>query len=148
MCDVHQNNRGQLLTLHSAKNPDTLPSSRLFSRIPFIAWILSIASISYLSLLPRFEVPLTFVWDDKVYHTLAYLWLSVLPFFSIERIKMASVAAFLMILLGIGLEFAQTLVPGRVFSVWDIIANSCGVVLGVLCGRYLLAKRTPTQALR
>ena len=83
-----------------------------------------------------------------MFHALAYLWLSVLPFFSIERIKVASAVALLMILLGIGLEFAQTLVPGRFFSVWDIIANSCGVALGVLCGRYLLAKGTLSQAVR
>ena len=83
-----------------------------------------------------------------MFHVLAYLWLSVLPFFIIERIRVASAVALLMILLGIALEFGQTLVPGRFFSVWDIIANSSGVALGVLSGRYLLAKGTLSQAVR
>ena len=66
--------------------------------------------------------------------------LSVPFFYSVNKPKYARIAlavAFLMLLFGIGLEYAQDFVPGRFFSVADMAANSIGVVLGVFFGRYL-----------
>ncbi len=41
-----------------------------------------------------------------------------------------------MIPFGIGLEYAQDFVPGRFFSVADMVANGTGVVLGMALGKY------------
>ena len=41
--------------------------------------------------------------------------------------------ALCMILLGIGLEFAQAWSPGRTPDVFDALANACGVVCGLAC---------------
>ena len=79
--------------------------------------------------------------DIKVFHSLGYLWLAVIPFFGFERFKTALVGAFSMFLLGIGLEYVQNFVPGRLFSVADMIANSIGVILGISFGLYLKPKR-------
>lgn len=100
-------------------------------------WGVSIGVVCYVSLIPRVEFPLDFEGADLVYHALAYLWLSLLPFFAFGTGKRGLLAAFLMIPLGIVLEFGQTFVPGRTFSILDMVANSCGTILGILCGKYV-----------
>jgi len=105
-----------------------------FQKFVIVAWIISIGTVSYLSVVPQVEFPFYFRWSDKLYHFLAYFWLSVLPFFGFTSAKKALAWALLMILLGIGLEFAQGFVPGRLFSIWDMIANSLGASAGIFCG--------------
>jgi hypothetical protein len=105
-------------------------------RLILVLWVISIGIVCYLSLKPRIEFPLDFKGADLAYHALAYLWLSFLPFFAFRDRKRGLVCALLMILLGIALEFGQTFVPGRNFSVFDIAANSVGTILAVMCGKY------------
>jgi glycopeptide antibiotics resistance protein len=105
-----------------------------FPRFVIMVWILSIGSVSYLSLIPQAEFLSYFRWSDKLYHFLAYVWLSFLPFFGFADTKNALKWSLSMILLGIGLEFAQSFVPGRLFSLWDMIANSLGAITGILGG--------------
>lgn len=105
-----------------------------FPKFVIVAWIISIGTVSYLSVVPQLELPFYFRWSDKLYHFLAYSWLSVLPFFGFASAKKALAWALFMILLGIGLEFAQGFVPGRLFSIWDMIANSLGTSAGIFCG--------------
>ena len=107
----------------------------IWSKFLAVIWMVSIAVISYLSLTPKIEFPLDFKKADLVYHFMAYLWLSALPFFSFPQEKTAFVSASLMLPLGIGLELAQIVVPGRVFSLIDVGANSVGVILGLFCSR-------------
>ncbi|EFK11052.1 VanZ-like protein [delta proteobacterium NaphS2] len=97
-------------------------------------------TVIWLSLTPGLDLPCDFVNADKVYHMLAYLWLSALPFFAFSRSGGALTAALAMIFLGIGLEFVQAYVPGRSFSVADMAANSLGVILGIWLGRYMTRK--------
>ena len=104
-----------------------------FQRFVITVWILSIGTVSYLSLIPQTEFLCYFRWSDKLYHFLAYVWLSALPFFGFAGTKKAIKWSLLMILLGVGLEFAQSFVPGRFFSIWDMIANSLGASTGILC---------------
>jgi VanZ family protein len=110
---------------------------RLFSRFMQFVWVLSIAFVAYLSLTPQIDLPFGFKGIDKVYHSLAYLWLAVIPFLGFQSIKIALVGALLMIPFGIGLEYAQDYVHGRFFSVADMVANGTGVVLGMTLGKYL-----------
>ena len=100
------------------------------------SWFFSIILISYLSLIPRIQIPYEFSGADKLGHFLAYLWLGILPFFGFARLRVAFTGALLMILLGVGLEFAQSYVPGRSFSIADMAADCAGVVSGIF-----LAKR-------
>jgi VanZ family protein len=102
------------------------------SKFILILWLTSIAAVSYLSLKPKVEFPIDFEKSDLVYHGAAYFWLSVLPFFGLRRKKTGLVCGLLMLPLGAGLEFAQLAVPGRMFSVMDIGANTLGVILGIL----------------
>lgn len=100
-------------------------------------WVVSIGVVCYLSLQPEVEFPLDFERADLAYHTLTYFWLSFLPFVIFGDGKRRLLAAFLMIPLGVVLEIGQSFVPGRTFSVLDMVANSCGTLLGVVCGKYL-----------
>ena len=108
-----------------------------FPRAVLFLWGVSIGIVCYLSLTPEIELPLGFKWDDLVYHSLTYLWLSILPFLGFQGFRAATISAFLMFPLGVGLEVAQNLVPGRFFSITDMMANASGVFLGVLFGKYL-----------
>ena len=110
---------------------------RFFPRIMQMVWVLSIAVVAYLSLSPKIDLPLVFSGFDKVYHSLAYLWLAVIPFLGFQSLKIALAGALLMIPFGIGLEYAQDLVHGRFFSVADMVANGTGVVLGMALGKYV-----------
>ena len=100
-------------------------------------WVVSIGVVCYLSLQPEVDFPLDFERADLAYHSLTYLWLSFLPFVIFGDGKRRLLAAFLMIPLGVLLEIGQNFVPGRTFSVLDMVANSFGTLLGVGCGRYL-----------
>jgi len=98
-------------------------------------WIASVATVIYLSLFPRLEIPYNFQDSDKIVHLLAYLWLSALPFFIFRFPKAALAGALSMLPLSIGLEFAQHYVPGRCFSVADLVANCLGMMMGIWLAR-------------
>lgn len=105
------------------------------------SWFLSIILVSYLSLIPRIQIPYELSGADKLGHFLAYLWLGILPFFGFARLRVAFIGALLMILLGVGLELAQSYVPGRNFSIADMAADCAGVVSGIFLGKHI--KRRP-----
>jgi VanZ family protein len=102
-----------------------------------VVWLFSIVLVGWLSLTPRIEIPYQFSGADKLAHCLAYAWLAILPFFAFARMRAALAEALLMVPLGIGLEFAQRHVPGRDFSVADMIADSVGVALGIIIATYV-----------
>ena len=112
-------------------------NTQSFSRIVLFLWALSIGMVCYLSLTSRVEFPLDFTLADLVYHFLAYLWLSSLPFIGFRGVQSACISALLMIPLGIVLEVGQYLVPARIFSITDMAANACGALVGIVCGLYL-----------
>jgi hypothetical protein len=113
------------------------PNTQLFSSIFLVLWVVSMGVVSYLSLAPRVAFPIDFRLADLFYHFCAYLWLSLLPCISFHSIQSAFISALFMVLLGIGLEFGQYFIPGRVFSIMDIASNSSGVIIGTACGLYL-----------
>lgn len=93
-------------------------------------FVATVLGVSCLSLLPSSELPAVSV-SDKVAHLAAYLLLGALGcHVSGSGIARFVVAAFL-IALGIGLEFAQTLVPGRTTETLDALFNVIGVGGGI-----------------
>ncbi len=97
--------------------------------------------VVYASLTPRLELPYDFKYADKLYHVSGYLWLSVLPAFAFRRPGTALGGTLAMIPLGVCLEFAQRYVPGRSFSLGDMVANCMGVVLGMWLARHMERSR-------
>lgn len=72
---------------------------------------------------------------DKLYHAFSYgvlmgWWVQLFPR-PLTRLLLASV----FILFGIGIEVLQSFHPLRHFDVWDMLANTAGVVLAWLLGR-------------
>lgn len=110
---------------------------RSISSLVISLWAISLGAVCYFSLTPRIEFPVDFYKADLVYHFLSYSWLSVLPFLGFQRLKSAFVSAIIMVPFGVSLEFAQILVPGRLFSLTDLGANIFGVFCGLICGKFL-----------
>jgi VanZ family protein len=100
-----------------------------------IIWAGSVCTVIFLSLVPKVEFPVDFWNADKLYHLIAYCWLSILPLAGYSERKTALKLSVSMIFLGILLEIAQFYIPGRTFSVADIIMNTIGVILGVFIGK-------------
>jgi len=94
-------------------------------------WLL-IGLIVYLSLTPYPPEPLSFPNADKLEHGIAYgslaLWFCQVYLSTSSRM----IALVALIGMGIGLEFVQGWTGYRFFDVWDMVANSIGVMLGFL----------------
>ncbi len=103
-------------------------------RLAASAWSVLLIAVIVLSLHPAPGLP-TGHGIDKALHLVGYFFLAVLPFAAIGRPPLALGLSLLMLPLGIGLEFVQDLIPGRVREVMDMAANVAGVFLGLCLGR-------------
>jgi len=96
-----------------------------------LGWLL-LSVILYLSLTPHPPQPLNFNGVDKLEHITAYtvlmLWFCQLQLSYRQRLR----NAILFIFLGIGVEILQGVGGVRQFEYADMVANSCGVLLGWL----------------
>lgn len=91
---------------------------------------LVVIAIAYLSLTPSDTLT---IGNDKISHFIAYgtlMFNSGLLTFH-EKNKFIR-AIFLCVLYGVLIEIAQHFVPGRFMSIYDIIANVAGVVIGCI----------------
>ena len=74
--------------------------------------------------------------DDKIYHVVAYLGLSLLwvTYFKPFKTKyIPFIVLFVAAFLGFILELLQYLVnPNRTYDTYDLIANSIGAIIGTL----------------
>ncbi len=91
-----------------------------------VAWLL-LSLITYLSLMPVPPMPLTFDGVDKLEHSFAYL---VLALCFCQAYAQPSRWMVFLIAWGVGIEFAQGWTGYRYFDVWDMVANTTGVLLG------------------
>lgn len=101
---------------------------------------LALVIVTWLALTPQ-PVPMSHELPvDKWAHMSAFALLAFLvdvswPSRGFDTLKWTPLIAY-----GLGLEFAQTLVPNRVFDTWDIAANTLGVaVYAILLVRILRA---------
>ncbi len=95
------------------------------------AFLVSLSATIILSLLPREFIHETGIWD-KLIHTLVYSVLAILVGFGSSGWRFLLLCGLGLVLLGAGLEVAQTFIPGRTASATDAFANFTGVVLGSL----------------
>ncbi|MGE5647004.1 MAG: VanZ family protein [Acidobacteriota bacterium] len=109
-----------------------------------LLWLVAIAVVAAGELLPGNSRPMEWIGashiSDKLLHFSAYTGLAFIPVLGF-RLRAGLVAAASMILLGIALEYGQTLVPGRSFDSADMAANAAGVFLGASIG--LLIRKRP-----
>ena len=97
-------------------------------------WLL-VSLVVYLSLAPHPPEPLSFSNADKLEHGFAYGFLALwfCQIYVATHPRMITLAT--LIGLGVGLEFVQGWTGYRVFDVWDMVANSIGVLFGFLLAR-------------
>jgi VanZ family protein len=100
-----------------------------------ILWLAAMAVVIVGSLLPA-SSPAIRALDqlqvsDKLLHFAAYAVLAFLPALH-ERWPVLTAALASAILLGVLLEFAQRLSPGRNFETADMVADACGVLCGLI----------------
>ncbi len=123
-----------------------------FFRILF--W-LAVIAVFWLSVLrvPRIRVSEHWFWDniDKIGHGLAYLLLQVLVQFAYspqeknKRIKNALIWAVILFAYSWFLELIQWYLPHRSFDPFDLIANLCGIVLGLFLYQFYSQKPSITK---
>ncbi len=99
---------------------------KLFFRI---TWIMTVIGIIYFSL--RTPTNFQLYNNDKIGHTFAYAILSLNSMLVFQRWP-KWLLIFTMIGFGIFLEFGQALIPGRQPSIYDALANTTGVILGIV----------------
>lgn len=76
---------------------------------------------------------------DYLLHMLVYLPIISLMLISFPKKKMLMVV--LALILGVGLEYFQMLLPYRTFNINDLVANVGGVVLGGVIFRLMAQRR-------
>lgn len=81
------------------------------------------------------------VFNDKLMHSGGYFVAAFSISLAFPR-KRFDLRAFFLIAYSIGIEIGQHFMPPRTFDVFDIVANSTGVIVGLSCV-YLLEKYLP-----
>jgi len=102
-------------------------------------WLL-VCLVAYFSLIPLPPQPVSFAHADKLEHGIAYTLLSLWFCQLYLSIRSRTIVIAALIGLGIGLEFVQGWTGYRFFDVWDMVANSIGVLLGFLLVRTPLGR--------
>ncbi|WP_338649363.1 VanZ family protein [Pseudomonas sp. ML2-2023-3] len=76
-------------------------------------------------------IPQVFDQEDKLHHLLGFMALSFTCVLAFPRIRLRWVALGCLVI-GISIEAAQGVMPLRTASPYDMLANSAGVLLGLL----------------
>jgi len=111
-------------------------SPLLDSRIAWPLCGLGVLVLIYGSLAPALAPPSAFQLD-KLIHLVVYGGLATVGCLPCDRVTRGLPVAIMLIVLGGGIEIAQSFVPGRFPSVGDFIANTIGVLLGISLSRLL-----------
>ena len=104
--------------------------------------ILSLGVLIWLSVSPPTDGPESenALYEDKIEHVIAYCWLALLWVLASREKKTVGVAAIMLVVLGVVLEYGQTFIPGRMCALDDMFANVFGVLIGVALGMYVKSR--------
>ena len=94
-------------------------------------FFIGLVAVIALSLLPQESLPETGMWD-KLNHALAYGVLAVVGGFGFKGWRSLLMVGLGLVVLGAGLELAQSVTPNRDGSIYDAVANFVGVAIGSL----------------
>ena len=102
----------------------------------FALWTILVVGLIVASIIPSLRPPSAYQLD-LVIHLGVYLVLAALPAALLGRLRLAIAMGVLLAMVGLGIEVAQSYVPGRTSSELDLFANFLGIVLGLTTGRLL-----------
>ena len=97
-------------------------------------WLTLVLAVALLSLVPAAAPPGDYG-IDKILHLFAFLALAAMPAVVLAETRPILLAALFLIIVGGGIEVAQSFIPGRVAAGLDLAMDVVGVVLGVALGR-------------
>lgn len=112
----------------------------MFSRCIFAAYI---ALITAMSLRPANTMAIE-PWD-KLFHLLIYAIMALLAWRCVGSNRAYLWLCGLILVFSAVMEWGQSFMPGRVMSAWDLLANTIGVVAGMLLVK-AYGKRSPPEA--
>ena len=95
-----------------------------------LSFAIGIIAVTWLSLTPLDALPEIHLWD-KLQHLIAYGALAICGTVGFQGRRPRLFVGVGLMVLGCGLEVAQTVVPGRSPSVIDAVANFAGMALGM-----------------
>jgi len=98
-------------------------------RLSKSAFFIGLVAVIALSLLPQETIPETGLWD-KWNHTLAYAVLALSGGVGFKGWRSLLTVGIGLVVLGAGLELAQSVTPDRDGSIFDAVANLIGVAIG------------------
>lgn len=111
----------------------TLPQSKGWLAI---TWYILVAAVSVYLILPNRSLPEYGHFDD-VCRFMAFAVLAFLPFFAFPRLRNSIYLSLMMAVLGLLLEQFRESVPGRHYSITNMIINDSGVIFGFVVGAAL-----------
>lgn len=101
-----------------------------------IVFVVVLFVLLYFTLIPQPPKPIELSNIDKVYHLIAFASFSFI--FKLAFVDLTGKTIVISsTLLGIAIEFAQYFIPGRGFSIADMVADFTGVVIGLLIAEIL-----------
>lgn len=117
-----------------------------------IAWLLMVAGVSIYLTLPNRSLPEAGHFD-QICRFLAFAVLAFLPFQAFPRLRNSVYLSLLVAVLGLVLEEFRKSIPGRHYSVMNMLVNNGGVVVGFAIGilvRYIRlgGKHNPVDSAR
>ena len=94
-----------------------------------MAFFVGLLAVIILSVIPKEAVP-SIGLPDILAHMAAYAALALAGGIAVRRARSVFMLAAGLLLLGAGLELVQALLPGRLASGYDMLANVVGITLG------------------
>ncbi len=113
-------------------------TTRVVTVLGRLAFIAGVTVVTVLCLMPADTLPPVPIWD-KLAHFVAYGMLATAGGIGYPERRARFAIVLFLLALGIGIEFAQSLVPGRDGSPMDVVANSTGVLIGISAATLLSA---------
>ena len=102
-----------------------------FAMIGFVMWMAAITTVSIWNFTGDGTTSMSLEGDGLFEHSVAY-FISICLYscgFARGTIKDILLAGLLICLYGVALEIIQVYLPFRSFNIWDIVANTCGIII-------------------
>ncbi len=106
---------------------------RLKISVVKVVFFITFFTIEYLALTPQHIEVIEGFWD-KQNHFIAFFVLTLL--LGLAYSQLTAIKKFgLLVLMGFQIEITQYFIPGRFFSLFDIVADSIGIVISMVVWR-------------
>ena len=125
------------------------------SHMRYVRWAITLAYAGFIFYLSSRQWSGTslFPFSDKVLHLVLYFGLGGLTLWALRMTKLKGkgsigyIAFIFVALYGLSDEFHQLFVPGREFSLFDLLADAAGAALGIATAAWLATVKVKQKVL-